>query len=180
MTKPNPKPEKIEKIKKLAEMISSAKSVVFVDYTGLNVKTQEALKKELKKVGGKMFVAKNTLFKIAGEKAKLPKKSLDDSILSGQTAVIVSEDDPVAPIQTLGKFAKENNLPNFKAGVIEDLFQNKSSLELISRLPSKEELTKSALGTISSPLYSFIAVLQANMQKLVFVLEEAKKKGGES
>ncbi len=188
MVKSNPNPKKIEQVQKLAEMISKAKSVVFVDYTGLTVKTQQALKKALKESGGEMLVAKNTLIQLAMDQAQIAKGLPQGESLQGQTALIFADADPVAPIQVLGKFAGEFSLPKMKIAIVEGIFQDHDNLVKISNLPSKSTLLGQALGSISSPLYGLVGTLQGNLQKLIFILEQVKgaspsevlTKGGES
>ena len=178
--------KKIEKellVKNLSEELKTAKSVVLVDFAGLTVKLQQDLKKRLKETKSKMLVIKNSLFKLAGESAKLPKDTLTDTVLTGQTAVIISEDNAVSLIQVLGKFAKESvsrageTLPKFKVGVVEGHFQDSESLNKISLLPNKDILLGQALGSLMTPCYQLVSVLNTNMQKLVFVLSEASKRG---
>lgn len=170
------KQEKIDFVKDLEGKMKDAKSVVLVDFTGISVKSQQDLKKRLKEVGSFMVVVKNTLFKIAGQNLKLPEESFSDTILQGPTALIVSGEDPIAPLQVLAKFAKEFELPHFKVGVVEGAFQDKNALEKLSKLPGKEVLFGQVVGSISAPLYGIVGVMQANMQKLVFILQEAAKK----
>jgi len=169
------KPEKKDYVKDLAETLKSAKSAVFVDYSGLGVKAQQELKKALKEVDGSMFVAKNTLIKLAGNEAKLPQKAFENEFLSGQTAVIICENDPVAPIQIIGKFIKDNEVMAFKSGVVEGDFQDTEGLEKISKLPGKEELGAQVVGAIAGPLYALVGSLNSPMQKLVYILQEAAK-----
>jgi len=170
-------------VKKLSDELANAKSVVLVDFSGLTVKAQQDLKKRFKESNSKMLVVKNTLFKLAAEDAKLPKETLADTVLTGQTAVITSGTDPVSPIQILGKFAKESvsvtgePLPKFKVGVIEGKFQDSESLVKISTLPGKDVLLGQVLGNLMAPEYGLVSVLNANMQKLIFVLSEAGKRG---
>ena len=102
------KQEKIFFVENLTEELRSAKSVVLINYAGLSVKAQQELKKRLKEVGARMLVVKNTLLKRAGEAAKVDKEILSDTVLTGQTALVIAEDDPIAPLGVLGKFAKEN------------------------------------------------------------------------
>lgn len=170
------KQEKSFFVQNLTEELRGANSVVLIDYSGLNVKTQQELKSKLKEVGARMAVVKNTLFKLAGESAKAPKEVLSDSVLAGPTALIISESDPIAPLQVLGKFALEHELPHLKVGVIEGSFQNKDSLTRLSKLPSRDILEGQAVGTIGAPLYGIVGVLQGNLQKLVYVIN-AKVKG---
>jgi large subunit ribosomal protein L10 len=143
---------------------------VLVDYVGLSVKMQQDLKKKLKTCEAKMLVVKNTLFKLAGKSAKVPKETLSDEVLSGPTAIIISEKDPIAPLQILAIFAKENEIPNFKVGIIDGNFQDKESLLALSKLSSKEVLLAQTVGAIGAPVYGVIATLQGNLQKLVYIL----------
>ncbi len=170
------KSEKSFFVANLTEELKGASSVVLVDYSGLNVKAQQDLKNKLREVGGKMLVVKNTLFKLAGEGAKVPKETLSDTALSGPTALVITEKDPIAPLQILGKFALEHDIPQLKVGVIEGSFQNKDTLVALSKLPSKEVLEGLVIGTIGAPLYGIVSTLQGNLQKLVYVLN-AKVKG---
>ncbi|MEK7188446.1 MAG: 50S ribosomal protein L10, partial [Patescibacteria group bacterium] len=113
------KAEKIFFVDNLAAELSSAKSFVLVNYSGMGVKTQQELKRRLKAVQARMLVVKNTLLKKAGEQAKIDQELLTDSVLSGQNALIVSEEDSIIPIQILGKFAAEFEVPSFKVGIVE-------------------------------------------------------------
>ena len=165
------KAEKVTFVDNLSKELQDAKSVVLVNYSGLNVKAQQELKKRLREAGAKMVVVKNTLLKRAGESAKIDKGILEDSVLQGQTALIISEEDPIAPIQVLGKFAKENEVPKFKVGVIEGMFQDEASLAKLSTLPGRDALLGQLLGTLISPEYGLIGTLQGNLQKLLYILK---------
>lgn len=163
-------------VQNLKEELKSASSIVLVDYSGLNVRRQQDLKKRLREVGAKMLVVKNTLFKLAGEGAEIPKDTLSDTILAGPTAlVITAEEDPIAPLQVLGKFAKEFEIPQLKVGLIEGIFQDKDALIKLSTLPSKDVLVTQAVGTIAAPLYGIVGVLQGNLQKLICTLQQARE-----
>ena len=155
------KAEKVLFVDNLTAELSSKKNFVLINYTGLTVKSQQELKKRLKEVGAKMLVVKNTLLKRASETAKLDKEILTDEILSGQTALVISEGDPISFIQVIGKFTKEFSVPQMKVGIIDGLFQNSLFLSQISILPSKDVLLSQLLG-----------VLSGNLQKLVYVLSQ--------
>lgn len=173
------KQEKSFFVQNLAAELKSASSVVLVDYSGLNVKAQQDLKKRLKEVEAKMVVVKNTLFKLAAQSIKAEKEVITDTVLSGPTAVVITEKDPIAPLQVLAKFAKELEIPQLKVGIIEGSFQNKESLIALSKLPGKDALIAQAMGAISAPLYGLVATLQGNLQKLVYILEQKSKKAVE-
>jgi large subunit ribosomal protein L10 len=165
------KAEKQFFVDNLAAELKTAKSVVLINYSGLTVKAQQDLKKRLKEAGAKMVVVKNTLLKRAAEIAKVDKELLNDEVLTGQTALVIATNDPVAPIQALGKFAKENQVPKFKIGIIENSIQDEAALTKISTLPGRDALLSQLLGTLISSQYGLVGTLNANMQKLIYVLK---------
>jgi len=169
------KAEKIFLVENLAEELKEATSLVLVNYSGMAVKTQQKLKKELSQVDAKLIVVKNTLLKLAGEKAGIDKNILDKEVLSGQNALIITSKDPVSPISILGKFSKDNQTPKLRFGIIEGSFQDTVSLETLSNLPSKDVLLGQVLTSLMSNLYSLTGVLNSNLQKLVSILDTKAK-----
>jgi len=166
------KAQKITLVDNLIAELKDAKSLVLVNYTGLNVKAQQELKGRLKEVGGRMVVVKNTLLKRAFESAKIDDKMATDEILNGQTAIVIADEDPISPIQVLGKFAKENELPKFKVGVLDGSFYDSESLGRVSLLPSKDVLYGQVLGALVASEYGLIGTLQGNLQKLVYIIKQ--------
>lgn len=171
------KQEKINLVSGLAPKLKTSTSIVLVNFAGLSVSLQQDLKRKLKEVGSNMIVVKNTLIKRAGEEAGIAKEVLTDEVLSGQTALILTVGDAIAPIQTIGKFVKENQVLQFKVGIVEGNFQDKDALDKISTLPTKDILLSQVLGSLMSPSYSLIGVLQGNLQKLIYILKEVSIRG---
>lgn len=178
------KAEKVLFVDNLKAELKEAKSVVLINYSGLSVKAQQELKSRLTEVGGKMLVVKNTLLTRAAKEGGFGEKDLTPEILSGQTALIIATDDPIAPIQVLGKFAKEfvsaagNPVPQFKVGMVDGTFQGTENLSKISTLPGKDALLGQLLGSLMGLEYGLVGTLNGNLQKLVYILNQ-KAKGGE-
>ena len=176
------KAEKVFFVDNLKVELKDAKNVILVNYAGLAVKPQQELKSRLSEVGGKMVVVKNTLLLRAAESAGFNNKDLEGDVLTGQTALIIGTGDPVAPIQVLGKFAKEfvsaagESVPKFKVGVVEGSFQNSQSLTQISNLPGRDTLLSQVLGTLMGLEYGLVGTLNGNLQKLVYILDQARNK----
>lgn len=158
-------------VKKLSQELAEAKSVVFVNFTGMGVKAQQDLKKSLREAGARMVVVKNTLLKLAGTEAKLPKEALEDSVLAGQTAVVIADEDPVSPIAAIGNFLKKSDKPEFKIAVVEGTFQGKDAVIALSKLPGKDVLLGQAMGSIAAPLYGILGALNSKMQELLYILD---------
>lgn len=171
------KQNKKDLVLSLTPKLKASNSIVFVNFAGLSVSLQQKLKLELKAIGSDMTVVKNTLIKLAGKEAGLKEEVLTDEVLSGQTALILTTGDAIAPIQVIGKFAKENQVPNFKIGIVDGNIQDKDSLIKISALPTKDVLYSQVLGSLMSPMYGLVGTLNGNMQKLLFVLKEVSTRG---
>ncbi len=167
------KAQKVTFVEDLTGKLKEAKSLVLVNYSGLNVKAQQDLKDKLNAAGARMVVIKNTLLKRAGQAAKIDEGMLEDSILQGQTALVISNEDAVAPIQILGKFAKENEVPKFKVGIIDGMFQDTASLTKLSVLPGRDVLLGQVLGSLVSPMYGLVGTLNGPMQQLIYTLKRA-------
>lgn len=175
------KAEKVLFTDNLTAELKAAKSLVLINYTGLSVKSQQELKKRLNEVGARMLVVKNTLLKRAAESAKIDKEVLTDEVLSGQTALILSEDDPISFIQVIGKFAKEFvseaglPVPKMKVGIIEGSFQGSDALSKLATLPGRDVLLSQLLGSLMSASYGLVGTLNGNLQKLVYILDQKSK-----
>jgi len=166
------KQEKIFFVDNLTEELKSAKSVVLVNYSGLSVKAQQELKKRLAEVGAKMLVVKNTLLKRAGEAAKINPLVLTDTVLVGQTALILANEGDLSPLSILGKFSKEFEVPQMKVGIIDGAFQDTESLIKLANLPGRDALLGQLLGTLMGPSYGLVATLNANTTKLLYILNQ--------
>ncbi|MEK7497320.1 MAG: 50S ribosomal protein L10 [Patescibacteria group bacterium] len=166
------KQQKISLVEGLSKDLEAAKGLVLVNFAGMGVKTQQDLKKRLKEAGATFVVVKNTLLKKAAEAAKIDVKVIEGSILTGQTALVIAGEDSLAPVQIIGKFAKEFTVPKMKVGIVEGLFQDKDALEMLSKLPNRDVLLSQVLGSLMGNLYGLVATLKGPGQKLVYVLNQ--------
>ena len=174
------KAEKVTLVKNLANELNSSKSLIMADITGIRVNDQNRLRKMLASADAKLIVVKNTLLSRAIGNAQNLKSLLEQvsPSLTGQTAVIISQSEEVQPVQTLGKFIKELEMPKLKVGIISGNIYDESALIRVSKLPGKEILVAQVVGALSGPLYGLVETLQGNIQKLVYILN-AKAQGGE-
>ncbi|OGC92383.1 50S ribosomal protein L10 [Candidatus Amesbacteria bacterium RIFCSPLOWO2_01_FULL_49_25] len=159
-------PKKTSVVAALKNLLSQAKSVAIVDYRGLKVSQATLLRQQIKKAGGQMVIAKNTLFKIA-----LGKK-ID---LSGTNAFVFSLSDEVAPLKTIAEFAKKNPAAaglSFKSGILADRVLSAAEVSQLSSIPDKPTLAAKLVGSLNSPLFNLAYNLNWNITKLVRTLKE--------
>ena len=148
----------------LTETIKESTSVVFVDYKGINVAQDTALRKQFREAGVEYSVVKNTLTNFAAKDA-----GYDFSkVLNGTTAMAHTTGDPIAPARIVAEFAKKNKLKtlSIKGGIVEGSVMSADQLNGFSELPSKNALVASVLGTFLAPISSLAFVLdQIRIQK---------------
>jgi large subunit ribosomal protein L10 len=162
-----PNEQKKTVVNELTEQMQNAKAMVFADYRGLSVSQLQTLRRELAKHNATLTVTKNTLLSLA---AKATNRQIDDQVLSGPTATLMAFGDEVAPIKALVTFAKEQELPTVKAGLLGDTVLSVSQIQALAALPSREVLLAQVVGTIKAPLTGMVNVLQGNIRGLVYAL----------
>ncbi len=166
------KEEKIKAVKEIKDRFISAKAAILVDYRGLNVAEITELRRNLREQGVEFKVLKNTLIRIAI-------KDFDynlDEFLEGPTAVAFSNEDPIAPAKVLADFARTHKQLEIKAGVVEGKVVANDVIAELAKMPPKEEMLAQAVGSIQSPLYGIVNVLQGPIRNLVYTLQALQEK----
>jgi len=169
---PKSKQQKEEILNQLTDRLNKMKSAVFVDYSGLNVKSVEQLRSSLREEDVSYQVAKKTLIKLALEKAGL--KEIDIMSLPGQIAVAASEQDEVMPARLLKKFQKDNEALAILGGILEKKFVAEAKILELADLPTRDELIARVIGSIRAPLAGLVNVLQGGMRNFLNVLSAIK------
>ena len=95
--------EKQAIVAELTEKIQKASAGVLVDYKGITVEEDTALRRECRENGIHNAVVKNTLLRFAFNNTGL--NELDD-LLNGTTSLALCEEDVVAPARVMSDFAK--------------------------------------------------------------------------
>ncbi len=151
----------------LTESVAQAKSAVLVSVQGVKVGEFEAIRDELFKGGMRIQVAKNTLLKLALAKAKaeVPAELLDQPV-----ALVFCFDDEVAAAKSVAPFAKDIEALTVLGGLVNGSFVTAKEVEMLSKLPSREQLVAQLLGTLQAPIRGLATVLQGNLRGLVTVL----------
>ena len=151
-------------VETLTGKIKEATSVVFIDYKGINVAQDTALRKQFRDAEVEYTVVKNTLTRFAAKNAGYD----FDEVLNGTTAMACTTGDPIAPARIVCEFAKKNKLKTLaiKGGIVEGSVLSAADLNGFGELPSKNALVASVLGTFLAPISSLAFVLdQVRIQK---------------
>ncbi|WP_054739589.1 50S ribosomal protein L10 [Cellulosilyticum ruminicola] len=149
-------------VDEIKEKLNGASSILLVDYRGLTVAQDSALRKELREAGVEYKVYKNTMINFAIEGTEFAEISKD---LEGPTAIAISYEDATAGPRILAKVAKDNEQLTFKAGVVEGNYYDAAGMMAIGNIAPREELLGRLLGSFKSPISSFARVIKQIAEK---------------
>ena len=168
-----PSQRNIHSLAELKHNLETAKAVILANYAGLSVADQTTLRAKLSLAGGQFMVAKNNLLAIAlTEKlGGLPRGVAD--VLRGPTAVIFAQTDAVTTTKALAEFIKDKDkrLPEIKFGLLDDKILSIKDLEILSQLPSREQLLASLLAQMQAPAQALVRQINTPAQLLVYALD---------
>ncbi len=157
------KEKKKEVISELKNAVSTSKSMVFVNFKGLNVTDTTELRRTLMQNGVIYTVAKQTL----------TKKALDESGLRGNQPEITGElavaygEDLIAPAREVYTFQKKFlDKISIIGGVFDGEYKNKDEMIGIASIPPLQTLRGMFVNIINSPI-----------QRLVIAMDQIAQKG---
>ena len=146
----------------LAEKLKSSPAGVVVNYQGITVEDDTAMRKALREAGVKYMVMKNSLTGRACDEVGLGDMK---QYLNGMTAIAISENDPIAPAKVIKKYADKIESFQILAGYLDGAVVDKETVIALADIPAKEVLIAKFLGSIKSPVYKFAYALQAIVDK---------------
>lgn len=162
--------EKQAIVAELTEKIQGAAGGVFVDYKGITVAEDTALRAEMRKNGVEYTVVKNTLTRFAVKNAGLDEI---ESVLNGTTSMAICNDDPVASAKVVAEFAKKMNGQKFiiKAGFVDGKVIDVDGVNALAELPSKEVLLSMLLSAMQGPVRGLAVSLDATISGLARAIQ---------
>jgi len=176
----NPNPDKVALVKEITTKLEAAGTVVVTEYRGLDVPAQAKLRAAVRDAGGEFKIYKNTLAKLAAERAGL---ALDEHLV-GPTALAFSYPpegsaaDPVALTKALTEFQKENGKLVIKGGVMDGAPISADDVTALSKVAPREELLAEFAGLLQAPMANFARLLNAMPTKMAGLLQALIDKGG--
>lgn len=154
--------QKKQQVAELVELINGSVAGVLVDYKGINVADDTALRKELREAGVKYSVVKNTLLGLAAKETGLDDLS---KVLEGTTAIAISPEDHTAAARILKKFADKSKTFSIKSGYLEGSVVDVATIDSLAKLPTREVLLATVCNAFNAPIAAFARAIQAIVDK---------------
>jgi large subunit ribosomal protein L10 len=156
----------------LQQIFQNTPHLFMTAFEKLTVGQDYNLRKAVRQAGGNYRVVKNTLVQKAG--AGTPAEGITQN-LAGMTSMAYTETDPVALAKALTAYAKENPTFTFKAGLVEGRVFNVASIEMLSKMPSREEVLAQLLYVINAPAQRLVTAMNGVGRNLAVVVDQGCK-----
>ncbi len=153
--------QKIDKVKEIIDNFKKSKSVVFFNYSGLNVADMTELRKRMRNNDADLKVYKNTLTKRALAELKY---DLEEH-LQGPKAVAYGN-DAVIPVKLLAEFKKVNSSLQIVTGIVEGKTVQIDVLNQLANLPSREGLITMIAGGLLGHIRDFAICIDLHRQNI--------------
>lgn len=152
---------KKQKIDEIKEKIQKANSIVLVDYKGINVEQDTALRTKFRQNNVEYRVLKNRLAKIAFNELGI---NDFDSSLEEPTAFAFGYGEATAPAKIASDAEDAKNVV-IKCGYLDNAFIDAATIKQVAKIPSKEVLVAQVLGLLQGTIAGFARVINAIAEK---------------
>ena len=144
-------------VQNLRSIIAENSLVLVFHYRGMSMTDMTDLRVQSFNSGCNIKVTKNRLTKLALEGSD---KAALSQFFDGPTAIAYSS-DPVQLTKLVTNFAKNNSNLVILGGIMDNEILSVEKIEILSKLPSLEEIRAQLIGLISSPAQKIASVLTA-------------------
>jgi large subunit ribosomal protein L10 len=165
--------QKQQVLGEIKEAWQNVSSVVIADYRGITVPVVTTMRDDFRKAGCHYRVIKNSLVKIAVKGSKMEPIT---KLMAGTTAVIwTTNEAPQPPAEIALKWAKTE--PKFKilGGFYEGQVLDLAGVEMLSKMPTKNDIRASMLMTFMAGPQNFVAQIAAPIQNFAYLLDARKR-----
>lgn len=142
--------------------VKDADAVVLVNYLGITVAGDTALRKELREAGITYKVYKNTMMNFAFKGTEFEPLCAH---LHGANAVAISKDDATAPARIIKKHLKANPTIQMVGGIVEGKYYDENQVQTLADIPGRDVLLGRLFGSMQSPVANFARVIKQIAEK---------------
>jgi large subunit ribosomal protein L10 len=163
---------KAEVIETLETEFKGASSMIVADYRGLSVSQLAQVRNDLRGLDARFQVIKNTLGRIAAERADVAGVA---PLLSGPTAVAFCRSDPAPVAKRLNDAARETRVLVLRGALVEGRVLDADAVRTLATLPSRDVLVAQVVGGLAAPIQAFVNTLAAVPRSLVVALDQVRQ-----
>jgi large subunit ribosomal protein L10 len=164
--------QKAQVIDEIAAQISESEAIYAADYRGLTVSQAAALRARLREADTSFRIVKNTLTLRAADQAKAEQVK---ELIDGPTAFAFVRGDPALAAKALDAFARQEQVPAVRGGLIGTELLTNEAFRQLARLPGRDQLNAQLAGVVASPLTGLVRGLGSLISGLAIALGQVQE-----
>lgn len=148
-------------------------SFVIMQYARLSANAANDFRREVRKMGGNVGVARKRVLVKAAQDAGV---QLDESSLNGHVGIVFLGQDPIETTKFVFKFSQDRDkVIQVLGGCFDGQLYGGADVERLSTLPGKDEMRAQLLSVFEAPLSQTLAVMEALLTSVPHCLENKSK-----
>ena len=155
------------------EWVGRSQAVVLVEYSGLKMSNLDAIRLRIRDAGGEFHIVKNTLAKLALEKAgfKVPADYAEKS-----TAIGFAFSDPAGFAKALTEATKGMEAVKIKGGFMGAVTLKPAEVKALASLPPLVVMRAQLLGLLQAPASKLVRTLAEPGRQVACVIKAYSEK----
>ena len=162
------KERKEELVAQYSEWLKQSQATILAEYSGMSMQNIDALRAKIREAGGEFHIVKNTLGKLAFEKAGL---SLPENFFTGSTAVTFAFKDVPAVAKTMTDSARTVDVLKVKGGYLDNRPITAEGVKSLADLPPLPVVRAQLLGTLLAPASKLVRTLAEPGRQVAAVIK---------
>lgn len=162
------KQRKNEVVAEYLEWLERSNALIVTEYKGLAMKDLDELRRRVREVGGEFHIVKNTLGKIAFDKAGL---SYPAGLFEGSTAIGFAFQSVPDLAKAMMEYARTSEALKVKGGFLGREAINAEGVKALAELPPLPVMRARLLGTILAPASQLVRTLAEPARQVAAVLK---------
>jgi large subunit ribosomal protein L10 len=138
------------------DLLNKSQAVILVEYTGATMKDLDNIRSKVREAGGEFHVVKNTLAKLALDKAG---RSILEGYLEKSTAMGFALKDSIKVVKAVNDFAKTLETIKIKGGYLDAQAMTAREIKALAELPPMPVLRSQLLGVLLAPASKLVRTL---------------------
>jgi large subunit ribosomal protein L10 len=150
------------------EWLGKSQAAVLVEYTGLRMKDLDAIRAKMREAGGEFHIVKNTLAKLALEKAGY---SVPADYAEKSTAIGFAFTDAAGFAKALMEVTKGMEAVKIKGGFMGNESLSSAQVKSLANLPPLPVMRAQLLGVLQAPAGKLVRTLAEPGRSLAYVVK---------
>ncbi len=156
-----------------AEWLGKSQAVVLVEYTGVKMRDLDAIRAKARESGGEFHIVKNTLAKLALQKAGY---AVPDDYAEKSTAIGFAFTDAAGFTKALTEVTKGMEAVKIKGGFLGTQTLSTAEVKSLANLPPLPVMRAQLLGVLQAPAGKLVRTLAEPGRSLAYVIKGYSEK----